>query len=323
MKEILQLLDNNKGIVLGEHHMSRAPLKFLIDNAEAFASKGVTHIFTEKFRSEKESKFNELFIKYVDTNNENNLEGFCGIANDELEKRKNYFSTQSDFKETEEMYSMINFLRKMKEVGITVIGIDSVGIIENYPVHAEGQKGAIARADSIKIKNQHMLDCIKANEERGRFEFLPKQYLTKKMKFVIWVGCAHASIFINYQGKGMAGLSETLKIPSVHMYEVGLYDIPFEPDKLLKNVKYQLLSTKEDCASKKTQEGHYAAYFVSTKVTDSPVSPALYLREYQASKLENSAYSQSSMYPVISNSNNVQSPQTDNSNTENPSYKPN
>ena len=285
MKEILQLLGNNTGIVIGEDHMSRAPLKLLIENAEEFQKRGVTHVFTEKFLWD--SDFNTDYSDYMQSNK------IIDVVMLNAGDAKKNFKSRIDFYNSP--YCIKQFLEKMKSVGIVIVGINKKDENDINVNTAEGRsKWAKEMAEYCKKRTE----IYAQNNKVG--------------KSIILVGSAHAGTFIDYQGEKILGLDKRLNMPSLHICEVGLHDIPFaKPETLLEQVRYQLFNTIEECSNKKTLEGQCANYFVSIKVTDSPTPvPVFYFRQYQAPQLESSTHCQAAMYPA-SNNNNTQNPQTD------------
>ena len=226
MKEILEILKKNKGLVIGEFHSSRAPLKFLIDNAAELKQLGVKYLFTEKFESapgeydcSRGSKFNEKFLRHFNGDN-NDWSGeygecntFCYHANEQLKKRSACFNNQ----EPKNIYTMENFLETMKENGIIVKGINNREISDKSDSYAKGSKGVQERDKSAEDLNEHFIKCVTGELKKDK-----KKKANEKI--IILVGVGHAGNRIS-NGRKIDGISTKLNFPSIYICEKGLEEI--------------------------------------------------------------------------------------------------
>lgn len=217
---IREVFENFSGLCIGEYHRERAAKKFLIDQMHDFQSMGVTRFFFECIK-------NDSMQKQLD-------EWFENKAIKKLpEKVKCYLKEQDkrQISKPSKPYRYVDLVRKAKEVGIRVIGLDSEAALRAGG-GSSGQPAYLPeRIMGMNYAAKQILDAELSQSN-------------SKEKYVILTGMEHGSSC--KQGLFIPGISQLMQCPFMILLDSSANSKPgvfHHPSQLYK---------KWGCGNKKT-----------------------------------------------------------------------
>lgn len=215
MREVLEMLQEQDGMVIGENHASRSPLKFLIDNVSKFKTLGIRYLFLERFGSDFNRNYESYFSDKVNDGNyekhfnekwEKPFSRQLIAANININEKRKPLIDDEDVSN----YTLKNLLITMKKYEIIIIGINPPSsLCYGLNVYAEPKDRKILAQRMNKHMSEYIREFISVNEG----------------KFLVLCGAAHAYKYVAIDGEEVKGLSTSLNCKSVYICEDGFDDI--------------------------------------------------------------------------------------------------